>query len=119
MVTLEEISTRLREVLCPIYKKSEFVMNPRINQAYAENIYTAQCMSCRYSFQVSIPTKPFSQTDPDLAVWLNSLSCPSCQETRAEVNFRCVPSVRECYYFVTCKTCQHPFREKAPMEAYE
>jgi hypothetical protein len=94
-------------------------MNPRINQAYAENIYTAQCMNCKYSFQVSIPTKPFSQTDPDLAVWLNSLNCPSCQESGAEVNFRCVPSVRECYYFVTCKACQHPFREKAPMEAYE
>jgi len=94
-------------------------MNPRINQSYAENIYTAQCMSCRYSFQVSTPTKPINQTDPDVAIWLNGLSCPKCQENGVEFDFRCVPSVRECYYFVTCRACGRPFRERSPMEAFE
>ena len=119
MISVEEINTRLREISCPICKQSEFVMNPRSDQSYAEALYTAQCIHCHYTFPVSTPTKPISQTDPDVAIWLNSLNCPSCQERGAELDFRCVPSVRDCYYFVTCKACQHPFYEKAPMEAYE
>ena len=94
-------------------------MHPKSNHSFAEEIYQAQCINCRYTFQVSIPTKPISQTDPDIANWMNGISCPACQENGVEINFRCVPSVRECYYFVTCKACGHPFREKAPMEAYE
>ena len=119
MVSLEEINTRLREISCPICKKSELVINSRSNQSYAEDLYAARCINCNYTFQVGIPTKPISQTNPDVEQWLAGLSCPSCQKRGAEFNFRCVPSVRDCNYFVTCKACQHPFHEKAPMEAYE
>jgi hypothetical protein len=119
MVSLEEISTRLREISCPICKKSEFMINPQSSHSFAEEIYTARCNGCNYTFQVSSPTKPISQTDPDIAIWLKGLSCPKCLENGVEFNFRCVPSVRECYYFVTCKACGRPFREKAPMEAFE
>src|SRR5262245_54892998 len=119
MVTLDQITTRLREIVCPICKKSDFVMNPRGSHAFAEEIYTARCTGCNYNFPVSSPTKPISQTDPDIAIWLRGLTCPKCQEAGVEFDFRCVPSVRECYYFVTCKACGHPFREKSPMEAFE
>lgn len=119
MVSLGKITTRLREIACPICKKSEFVMNPRSSQSYAEDLFTAGCAHCHYTFPVSTRTKPIQQTDPDVAMWLDGLSCPSCEKRGVELDFRCVPSVRDCYYFVTCKTCQHPFYERAPMEAYE
>lgn len=119
MPDIQEIQERLSQIPCPICKTSNFVMNSRGNQGYAEALYIAQCTDCHYTFQVSTPTKPIHQTDPDIAQWLGSLGCPSCQMRGAELNFRCVPSVRDCYYFVTCKTCRYPFYEKSPMEAFE
>ena len=119
MPSVVEIQERLAQIPCPICKKSNFVMHPRSDQSYAEALYTARCTDCHYTFQVSTPTKPIHQTDPDVAQWLGSLGCPSCQKQGAEMNFRCVPSVRDCYYFVTCSACRHPFYEKSPMEAFE
>src|SRR5262245_16379562 len=95
MITLQEITARLREISCPICKKSEFVMNPRGNHSFAEEIYTARCTSCNYNFPVSTPTKPISQTDPDIAISLKGINCPKCQENGVELDFRCTPSVRE------------------------
>ena len=119
MPSVVEIQERLAQIPCPICKKSNFVMHPRSDQSYAEALYTAQCADCHYTFQVSTLTKPIHQTDPDVAQWLGSLGCPSCQKQGTELNFRCVPSVRDCYYFVTCRSCRHPFYEKSPMEAFE
>jgi len=113
------IQKRLSAIFCPICKKSQFSIYPNAEKSYAEDFYKARCNHCAYSFQVSIPTKPIREVDPDVDQWLGGLSCPACQELGAALDFRCMPSVRECVYFVTCKACQSPFQEKAPMEAYE
>lgn len=113
------IQSRLSTISCPICKKSQFSINPQAQKSYAENFYKARCNHCAYTFQVSSPTKPIKETDPDIDQWLGSLGCPSCHEFGAELNFRCTPSVRDCVYFVTCNACRSPFQEKAPMQAYE
>jgi hypothetical protein len=119
MPDLDEIQKRLPQIACPICKKSRFVIPPRAEQSFAESIYTARCADCNYTFKVSLSTKPIEQNDPDTAQWLGGLSCPSCEGRGAQMDFRCMPSVRDCFYFVTCKSCRHPYYEKAPMEAFE
>ncbi len=119
MMDMITMQNRLSEISCPVCKKSQFSIYPNAEKSYAEDFYKARCNHCAYTFQVSIPTKPIREVDPDIDQWLGSLSCPSCQEFGAELNFRCTPSVRDRVYFVTCKACRSPFQEKAPMEAYE
>src|SRR3990172_12101311 len=100
MVDIETIQTRLANISCPICKKSRFFVNPSRSVGYAEQFHSARCLDCAYSFQVSIPTKPITQTQPDTGMWLASLPCPVCEKIGAEIDFRCTPSVRECFYFV-------------------
>lgn len=119
MLSLEEMQSRLATIPCPICKKSHFLIGGRNTHSYAENLYTARCADCAYTFQVSTPTRPIKETDPDIAQWLGSVNCPACHTRGTELNFRCTPSVRDCYYFVTCTACRHAFHEKAPMEAFE
>lgn len=119
MTDVTEIQNRLEKIACPICKKYGYAIHPRGNHSYMETFYTARCTHCHYSFQVTTPTRPVHQTDPDTAQWLARLVCPSCENQGGELNFRCMLSVRECLYFVTCRACQHPFSEKAPMEVFE
>ena len=114
-----EIQDRLTALPCPICKKAKYVLTPKGNQSYSETLHTAQCLSCKYSFQVGIPNGTFAQSEPDTQLFLRGLLCPSCEEQGADLNFRCHPTVRDAYYFVTCQSCKHPFKERAPMEAYE
>ena len=114
-----KIQARLSAIPCPICKQSQFSINPQTEKSYTENFYKARCNNCAYTFTVSTPTKPIRETNPDVDQWLGGLSCPSCQERGAELDLRCVPSVRDCIYFVTCNACRHPYHENAPMEAYE
>jgi hypothetical protein len=115
----EEIQNRLSALACPICKKSGFAIQPQQQTGFAEILRTAGCLGCRYSFPVGIPTRPVYETNPDVAQWLGGLPCPSCEHLGAVMEFRCMPSVRDSYYFVTCRACMHPFHEKAPMEAFE
>ncbi len=127
MMTTEAIEKRLGELPCPICgssqrratQRSRFGIRSAGQAGYAEQLYTARCLDCAYLFQVSTPTRPIRETRPDVAIWLDGLSCPVCQESGVEFDFRCAPSVRDCFYFVTCKRCHHPFHEKASMEAFE
>jgi len=122
MISLGEVQTRLTAIpaiQCPICHKSDFAIHPRADQSFAEQSHTVRCNGCNYTFKLSIPTLPVSQTDPDTANWLAGLPCPACQETGVQLDFRCMPYVRESVLFVTCVACHHPFTEKAPMEAYE
>ncbi len=119
MINLEEILTRLAALQCPICHKSDFAIHPRGEQSFSDAQHTVRCIGCAYTFKLSIPTRPVSQTDPDTANWLTGLPCPACQETGVRLDFRCMPYVRESVLFVTCTSCHHPFTEKAPMEAYE
>jgi hypothetical protein len=119
MIGLDVMAARLSAIPCPICKQSEFFIPPAGDQSYAQQLYKARCLKCAYTFQISTPTKPIQQTDPDVAQWLAGLRCPCCHQSSAELDFRCMPSVRECLYFVTCSACRHPFHEPSPMEAYE
>jgi hypothetical protein len=119
MIGLEEIQTRLAALACPICRGTAFVIPPRGQEAFAERIYKARCLQCAYMFPVTVPSRPISQTDPDMANSLAGLPCPVCGETGVRLDFRCMPHVRESVLFVTCTSCHHPFFEKAPMEAFE
>jgi len=119
MMNLEQIRARLTAIQCPICRKSDFAIHPRAEQSFAESIHTVRCAGCAYTFKLRIPTRPIIQTDPDTANWLAGLPCPACQEIGVRLDFRCMPHVRESLLFVTCTSCDHPFTEKAPMEAYE
>lgn len=119
MIKLEDAQKRMADLKCPTCKKSNFAIMPRPTVSFGEDLYTARCLDCPYTFQVSIPTKPISQTQPDTVQWLSGIPCPKCGELGVTYEFRCSPSVREVFYFVTCKDCRHPFHEKAFMEAFE
>jgi uncharacterized protein YbaR (Trm112 family) len=119
MIPLDQIQKRLTALACPMCKKSAFTVHPRGDQSFAETSHTVMCAGCRYTFKLSIPTRPISQVDPDTANFLAGLPCPACQETGVRLDFRCMPNVRESVLFVTCTSCDRPFTEKAPMEAYE
>ena len=119
MIDFDTIQKRLSDLKCPICKKSRFHVIPSPKVSFGEDIYTTRCLDCPYNFKLSIPTKPIAFTRPDTALWLSGLPCPKCEEIGAENDFQCTPSVRECYYFVKCKACQHPFHERAYMEAFD
>ena len=119
MIGVEDIPKRMEDIRCAVCKKSRFFILPTPISSFAENLYTARCLDCAYTFPVGIPTKPISQTQPDTAQWLMGLPCPQCGEIGVNFDFRCTASVRDTFYFVTCKDCKHTFHEKASMEAYE
>ncbi|MEW6323879.1 MAG: hypothetical protein AB1515_00675 [Nitrospirota bacterium] len=119
MISLDQVQTRLAGLQCPICKQSAFFVHPRAEESFAEQFYKARCNHCGYMFQVSVPTKPIHLADPDTAQWLAELPCPVCQAAGARADFRCIPTVRESLYFVTCTHCHSPFQERAPMEAFE
>ena len=43
---------------------------------------------------------------------LKEIPCLNCDERGVTLDFRIVMSVRESLYFVTCRTCHHPFVER-------
>ncbi len=119
MISTAGIETRLQHLPCPICKKSVYTIDPRATTSYAEDLFTAICSGCRYRFQIGVPIIPMQQHDRDTANWLAELGCPSCRSRGVSFDFRCMPSVRESYYAVTCNACHTPFFEQSPMTAYE
>ena len=119
MTNVDEMERRMAEIPCPICRKTAYQIDPRTNPSSIGIIYTAVCTACRYSFPLNILTKPVHEVDPDLEQVLKSTYCPKCEERGVELNFRCSPSVRDAYRFITCTHCKHPFFEETPMEAFE
>ncbi|HEX9758273.1 MAG TPA: hypothetical protein VGB26_10825 [Nitrospiria bacterium] len=119
MISIEVAQKRLENIQCAACKKSRFFIIPKPTAAFNEDLYTARCLDCPYTFPIGIPTQPVSQTQPDTAQWLSGIPCPKCEELGVNFNFRCTLSVRDTFYFVTCRGCKHTFHEKAHMEAFE
>jgi len=119
VTSLTDIQGRLGEIECPVCKKKGYSINSQGDRSSVEIFYKALCTACRYTFPISVPTKPIQEVDPDLEQVLRGIFCPKCEERGVEFDFRCSASVRDAYHFVTCKNCKHAFHEKAPMEAYE
>lgn len=119
MITPDQMRDRLKQLPCPICNTAAYDVDPRHEESYADQIYTVNCQGCRYRFKASAPTRPIEQHDMDTANWLGSLPCPACQKRGATLDFRCQPSVRSSFHFLTCRACREPFMEQSPMEAFE
>jgi RNase P subunit RPR2 len=77
------------------------------------------CMKCRYTFPVHADMEFYQRTQPDLPHFLRTVPCPKCTARGVDLDFRATLSVREAYYFVTCKACNYPFPERSSFEAFE
>lgn len=118
-LTSEDIQSRLSELPCPACRKTGYFVRDSGEKSFAERFLNARCLHCAYHFTVSIPTRPLREVDPDTDLWLKNAACPACEARGAELNFRGNLSVRQRFYFLTCKTCGHAFHDRAPMEAFE
>jgi len=81
--------------------------------------WKAGCMKCRYSFPVHTDMEFYERTQPDIPYHLKTIPCPTCEKQGVTLDFRIVLSVREAFYFVTCKACGHAFPEKSSLESFE
>ncbi len=115
--TVQQVESRLSDVNCAICKANTFVIDPRSMQTDGE--WRAACRKCRYNFPVHTDMEFYQRTQPDIPYFLKTVPCPKCQGRGVDLDFRIVLSVREAYYFVTCRVCHHTFAEKSVMEAFE
>lgn len=116
-LSVEQIEARLGQVACPICKSRKFWIDRRTMQQGSD--WRAACIGCRYNFPVHVDMEFYERTQPDVPYFLKTVPCPQCQARGVELDFRIVLSVREAYYFVTCKACRHTFPERSSMEAFE
>ena len=114
---LEQIESRLSGVRCAICKTSAFMVDRRTLQPDGE--CKAVCKQCRYSFPIHTDMEFYLRTQPDMPYLMKAVPCPKCEKQGVNLDFRIVLSVREAYYFVTCKACGHQFPEKSSMESFE
>jgi transcription elongation factor Elf1 len=119
MTTPETIQRQLSQAACPICHKQDFSVRIKTQNPDGENVYTAVCAGCRYSFPVSTEINLYRLSNPDIVSWLNGVVCPKCTARGAEMDFRCTLTVRESRIFLHCKSCLYEFNEPLPMEAYE
>jgi len=119
VITAETIKARLGTLPCPICRKQNFVVRVKTESPDGENVYTAMCAGCRYSFPVSAEVTLYQRSNPDIISWLKEVPCPKCGIRGAEVDFRCTVTVRESRLFLRCKSCQFEFNEVMAAEAYE
>jgi hypothetical protein len=116
-VTVAQVEARLSSVRCAICKTSEFGIDRRTMQPDGE--WKGVCRKCRYTFPVHTDMEFYERTQPDVPYILKGISCPSCRSRGVQLDFRIVMSVREAFYFVTCKACRHEFPEKSSLETFE
>ena len=116
-MTVEQVESRLRQVRCAICKANEFSIDRRSMQPDGE--WRAACNKCRYSFPVHTDMEFYQRTQPDIPYHLKTIPCPSCRQHGVTLDFRIVLSVREAYYFVTCRACGHAFAERSSLESFE
>jgi hypothetical protein len=115
--SLEEVATQLSAVRCAICKTNEFWVDLRTLQADGE--CKGVCKKCRYNFPIHTDMEFYLRTQPDVPYAMKTIPCPQCHTRGVDLDFRIVLSVREAYYFVRCRACQHPFTEKSSMESFE
>jgi hypothetical protein len=113
----ENVASRLSGVRCAICKTSEFAIDPRSTKSDGE--WKGVCKKCRYSFPVHADMEFYQRTQPDIPYLMKTIPCPKCEKHGVDLDFRIVLSVREAYYFVTCKACAHQFPEKSSLETFE
>jgi len=116
-MTPEQVESRLSTIRCPICKANSFSIDRRSMQPDGE--WKAGCMKCRYSFPVHTDMEFYERTQPDIPYHLKTIPCPTCEKQGVTLDFRIVLSVREAFYFVTCKACGHAFPEKSSLESFE
>lgn len=119
MITTEAIQQRLGALACPVCRKQTFLVRLKTESPDGENVYTAMCAGCRYSFPVSAEITLYQRSNPDMISWLKEFPCPNCGLRGAEMDFRCTVSVRESRLFLRCKSCRFEFNEVMAAEAYE
>jgi len=119
MTTVETIQRQLRQAACPICHKQDFSVRIKTESPDGENVYTAVCIGCRYSFPVSTENNLYRLSNPDIVSRLNDTVCPKCQARGAEMDFRSTFTVRDSRIFLHCKNCLFEFNEPMPAEAYE
>ena len=116
-LTVEEVESRLSAVRCAICKTNAFGIDRRSMQPDGE--WKGVCLKCRYLFPVHADMEFYQRTQPDLPYVLKTIPCPRCQSRGVNLDFRIVMSVREAFYFVTCRACGHAFPEKSSLESFE
>jgi hypothetical protein len=113
----ETVATRLGAVRCAICRTSEFAIDPRSTKPDGE--WKGVCLKCRYTFPVHTDMEFYQRTQPDIPYLMKTIPCPKCEKPGVDLDFRIMLSVREAYYFVTCKACGHQFPEKSTLESFE
>jgi uncharacterized protein YbaR (Trm112 family) len=117
MTTIEQVEARLTSVHCAICKRNSFSIDRRSAQADGE--WKGACTHCRYTFPVHTDMEFYQRTQPDIPYVLRRVACPACHAQGADLDFRIVMSVREAFYFLTCRACKHQFPEQSSLEAFE
>ena len=117
LVTVEQVEARLGSVRCAICKAGGFEIDRRSMQP--DGGWKGTCTKCRYTFPVYTDMEFYQRTQPDMPYRLKDISCPACQGRGVDLDFRIVMSVREAFYFVTCKACRHQFPELSSLESFE
>lgn len=116
-LTVEQVESRLSAVRCAICKTSGFSIDRRSMQPDGD--WKGACSKCRYAFPVYTDMEFYQRTQPDIPYLMKTIPCPACQGRGVELDFRIVLSVREAFYFVTCRACGHVFPEKSSLETFE
>mgnify|MGYP001567788939 CR=1 FL=1 len=116
-ITIEEVESRLSSVRCAICKESVFRVDLRTMETDGE--CRGVCMECRYTFPIHTDMEFYQRTQPDIPYLLNTIPCLQCEHRGVTLDFRIVLSVREAFYFVTCRSCGYAFPEKSTLESFE
>jgi hypothetical protein len=119
MVTLtqQEVERRLNTVPCAVCKQSSFGIDERFMGTDGD--WRGICKKCFYTFPVHTDMEFYLRTQPDVPFRLKEISCTTCSHRGVDLDFRATISVRDAYYFVTCKGCKRQFPEKSSLEAFE
>lgn len=102
---LIEIQRRLNEVTCPMCHNATLEATLRCYVGYDECLATANCLTCSTSYTVTNERRVLEEDKGVLA----SSSCPNCNATDIELQFRCELSSRQCFYVAGCKKCGKSF----------
>ena len=116
-MTQQEVEQRLGTVPCAVCKQSSFGIDERFMGSDGE--WRGICKKCFYTFPVHTDMDFYLQTQPDVPFRLKEISCTACNHQGVTLNFRATLSVRDAYYFVTCRNCNREFPEKSSLEAFE
>jgi hypothetical protein len=119
MTKLEFIQDQLSQVSCPLCQQTKYTVTPDRNSGSGEILCTGRCNNCSYTFKIYPEVETYLKTQPDVDYWLQAYRCMSCEQQGADLNFRCALSVRDTFYFLTCKSCGKHFYEKSFMETFE